>query len=610
MQPHHDGSPLYVSTQEPDLGDLVQVRLRVPGSYGPVARVSVRSNPNREPRFSPAALVHAADGWDWWQAEIEVENPVHGYRFLVVGQDGSRRWLNATGLHEIETLDAEDFKLVAHQPAPAWAAEQVMYQVFPDRFARSDAADSHPTPDWALPAAWDEPVDNSPAVRSHRFYGGDLDGVTEHLDHLGRLGVTLLYLTPFFPAASNHRYDSASFDEVDPLLGGNEALIRLVDAAHARGIRVIGDLTSNHSGDRHEWFLAAQAGGPEREFYYFAADGGYESWLGVPSLPKLNWNSRELRRRFIEGPDSVVARWLKPPFNLDGWRIDVANMTGRLGAEDLNAEVRQTIRRTMLQVNPDTILLGESTNDAASDFQGDAWHGAMTYPNFTRPLWSWLSEPDSPAAGGIGFADGVIPEYSGRQFHAAHIRFTGGFPWRVRLATMNALDTHDTPRFRTSARTGVVPTAVGLSVTLPGIPVVFAGDEFGLIGVDGEHSRTPIPWDRVAEPDVSATLSLYESLIHLRRTHPTLSTGGLRWLNVAGDVLVFVRESAEESVLVVASRAAFDVQLEPGAVVGKPHPLFGDIQCAASVRGIRFSADGPAFGAWLLPGVEVPPFGA
>ncbi|WP_167137142.1 glycoside hydrolase family 13 protein [Diaminobutyricimonas sp. TR449] len=617
MQPHHDGSALYVSTQQPALGELLFVRLRVPTAYGPVDRVSVRSNPNREPRFSPAARMHSADGWDWFQAEVQVENPVHGYRFLLVGADGSRRWLNATGLHEIETLDAEDFKLVAHEPAPAWAAEQVMYQVFPDRFARSGAADAHATPDWAIPAAWDDPVDVSPAARSHQFYGGDIDGVTEHLDHLSRLGVTLLYLTPFFPAASNHRYDSASFDEVDPLLGGNEALIRLVEAAHARGIRVIGDLTSNHSGDQHEWFLAAQAGGTEREFYYFAPDGSYESWLGVPSLPKLNWKNRELRRRFIDGPDSVVGRWLQPPFNLDGWRIDVANMTGRLGSEDLNAEVRQTIRRTMLEVNPDTILLGESTNDAASDFQGDAWHGAMTYPNFTRPLWSWLSEPGSPAAGGIGFAEGVIPTYTGRQFHAAHTRFTGGFPWRVRLATMNALDTHDTPRFRTSALPGVVPTAVGLSVTLPGIPVIFAGDEFGLIGVDGEHSRTPIPWDRVGEPDVSPTLSLYESLIGLRRAHPVLSTGGLRWLHVSDDVLVFVRESADESVLVCASRAGFDVELEPGAVVGEPLPLVelaetsvpGEPILAETAPQLRLAAAGAVFAAWRLPGVAVPAFG-
>ena len=203
-----------------------------------------------------------------------------------------------------------------------------------------------PTPDWAIPAEWTDPVDLVPPARSAQFYGGDLDGVREHLDHLEALGINLLYLTPFFPARSNHRYDASTFDHVDPLLGDDDALVRLVEAAHARGIRVIGDLTSNHSGDAHEWFRAAQADpdSPERSFYYLHDDGSYESWLGVPSLPKFDWKSPELRRRFIEGPESVVARFLAPPFNLDGWRIDVANMTGRLGDEDLNESVRRTIR--------------------------------------------------------------------------------------------------------------------------------------------------------------------------------------------------------------------------------------------------------------------------
>ena len=162
---------------------------------------------------------------------------------------------------------------------------------------------------------------------------------------------------------------------------------------------MIGDLTSNHSGDRHEWFLSAlgNPAAPAEEFYYFTdeANTEYVSWLGYATLPKFNWASEKLRDRFIDGPDSVVAKWLKPPFNADGWRIDVANMTGRLGDVDLNAEVRQLLRKTMIDINPETVLLGESTNDASSDLQGDGWHGAMTYPSFTRPLWGWLSEPTS-----------------------------------------------------------------------------------------------------------------------------------------------------------------------------------------------------------------------
>lgn len=613
LTPHHDGSPLHVSTQAPALGDTVRVRLRVPEAFGRLAWAGTRSNPDREPRFSEASVIASTHGWQWWEAAVEVENPVHGYRWLLVGEDGRQHWLNQLGLSAVETRDHDDFKLVAHEPAPEWAPESVLYQVFPDRFARSDAAAARPTPEWAIPAEWGDALDPEPPGRSAQFFGGDLDGVREKLDHLERLGVNLLYLTPVFPARSNHRYDASTFDHVDDLLGGDDALVRLVDEAHRRGIRVIGDLTSNHSGDAHEWFRAAQAdeSAPERSFYYFDGDepdAGYESWLGVASLPKLNWSSGELRRRFIEGPDSVVARYLKPPFSLDGWRIDVANMTGRLGGHDLNAEVRQAIRRTMVEVNPDTILLGESTNDAAPDFQGDAWHGAMTYAPFTRPLWSWLQEPGSPASGGIGFALERVPSYDGHDFHEAHLRFAAGFPWRTRLATMNALDTHDTPRFGTSARPGTVPVAFGLAVTLPGIPVVWAGDEFGLTGVDGEASRTPIPWGTESDPAVAPVLDTYASLIALRRAHPVLATGGIRWLAVGDDAVAFVRESAEERVLVFATRAASTLELAADAIeaTDAASRRVGDGRLEASDGLVHLTADGPSFTAWLMPGVDAP----
>jgi alpha-glucosidase len=610
-EPHHDGSPLYVSTQNPALGDTVRVRVRVPAEFGAVRAVHARSNPDREPRFSAARQLGIRDGAEWWEADVVVENPVHGYRFLFSLSDGGHAWLSASGLHSTETLDSEDFKLLTYPAAPDWAASTVIYQVFPDRFGRSAAADGREAPPWGVPADWNDEVARLQPGRSHQFYGGDLDGVIEHLDHLHRLGVTMVYLTPVFPGGSNHRYDASSFREVDPLLGGDDALVRLVRAAHQGGLRVIGDLTTNHSGDRHEWFRAAHRTpeAPESAFYYWLDEQqrDYVSWLGASSLPKFNWASPELRTRFIEGADSVVARWLEPPYNLDGWRIDVANMTGRMLGEDRNAEVRRAIRRTMIEVNPDTILLGESTNDAASDFQGDAWHGAMTYANFTRPLWGWLSKPNSPSAF-FGLPYGTIPQYTGAQFFEAHRRFTAGFPWRTRLAMMNALDTHDTPRFRTHARDGAVPVAFGLSVTLPGIPMIFAGDEFGLTGEDGEQSRTPMPWADVEEPVVADTIDLYAALIHLRTGHPALNGGSMRWLHVDDETLVFVRETGQESVLVAAARTAGVVFLPASAVAGADAAarLFGDARLESGLDGIRLSTPGPSFTAWVLPGVLVP----
>ena len=181
----------------------------------------------------------------------------------------------------------------------------------------------------------------------------------------------------------------------------------------------------------------------------------YVSWLGVPSLPKFNWNSAELRRRFIEGPDSVVGQWLAAPYGLDGWRIDVANMTGRYLDQDLNEEVRRTIRRTMLEVNPDTILLGESTNDASSDFQGDALA--------RRDDLRELHPADLGLAVGAGQRRPVVLRPAVRHDPALHRRAVlRRAPRSSRpasrgargSATMNALDTHDTPRFLTNAQPG------------------------------------------------------------------------------------------------------------------------------------------------------------
>ena len=621
--PHHDGSPLYVSTQTPRAGERVRVRIRLPDDDAPLRAVHVLANPDHEPEWTPARRLGALQRWQWWEAEIVVRNPRHGYRWLLVGEDGDIRWVNQAGVHSGETRDVDDFALLTHPAPPSWMTDAVMYQIFPDRFSRSAQADSRPTPEWAIPAHWGDPVDPVLPGRSQQFYGGDLDGVVDRLDHLSALGVDVIYLTPFFPAASNHRYDASRFDVVDPLLGGDDALVRLIDAAHRRGIRVIGDLTTNHSGDRHAWFRAAfqTPGAPEEDFYYFTDDENtaYESWLGTPSLPKFDWASPELRRRFIEGSDSVVARWLLPPFRADGWRIDVANMTGRLGKVDLNAQVRATIRRTMIDVNPDTLLIAEITNDASGDLQGDGWHGAMTYPSFTRPLWGWLcaptGEPYLTAEGEerrepwfFGQPLGGIPRGTGVQFVDAVVRFTSGIPWRVRLGNMLALDSHDTARFATNAPAEVIPVAVGLSMTLPGLPVVYAGDEFGLTGADGEASRTPMPWGTEEESETARRLALYRDLIGVRRTHPALSTGGLRWLHVEDDAIVFVREHPDESVLVLAARAEARITLD-AAELSDPRgarTVFGDALLETDAHVVVLHATHATFGVWSLPPVVVP----
>jgi alpha-glucosidase len=296
----------------------------------------------------------------------------------------------------------------------------------------------------------------------------------------------------------------------------------------------------------------------------------------------------------------VVAKWLKPPYSLDGWRIDVANMTGRYRTDDLNPEVRRIIRRTMTEVNPDTLLLGEFTGDAAADFAGDAWHGAMTYANFTRPVWNWLRTPGSDAGGGLSMIVGETQDWDGAQAVTSHREFAAGFPWRVRTRTMNALDTHDIPRFVNDARDGVVPVAVGLAMTMPGLAVIWQGDEFGLTGVDGEDSRTPLPWGAV---DAAADrIGLYARLAGLRRRHPALAEGGLRWLHASAEAIAFARETPDEVLVVVAARSAEIVDVGVDLTEGVALALEGP----ARIEGTRAITGGPAFAVWTVPGATAP----
>ncbi len=589
---HHDGSTRYVSNPDPDLGETVTVWATVPPD---VREVYVRSTPDGEPHFARARHDRTVAGQSWWRAEVTVRNPVTNYRFLLRGGCGTGyQWLNALGVAGHDVPDATDFRLVAHAAPPAWATDAVVYQVFPDRFARSAAAAGRKVPDWAIPCAWEQPVIGRGPQTPRQFYGGDLDGVVEHLDHIAGLGANTVYLTPIFPARSNHRYDAASFDHVDPLLGGDAALRRLADALHGRGMRLLGDITSNHTGDAHEWFT-----GPDtRDLYYWKPDGSYDCWCGHPSLPKLNWGSAELRRRFVTAPDSVVARWLE---QLDGWRVDVANMTGRLGADDYAHEVAVLLAEAVRAARPDALLVAEHAHDATGDLDTGGWHGTMNYTGFTRPVWAWLRSAELDLPDFLGVPGGV-PRLDGPAVTATMAAFGARMSWRSRVHSWTLLGSHDSPRIRTVVGDpDRVEVALGLLCTLPGTPMVFAGDEFGLTGVNGEDGRRPMPWGDPGRWD-SVTLGRYRDLIGLRRAQPALRHGGLRTAYVDADTIAYWRETAQQRLLVLVRRAAGT----PGATVPGVRGgtnLYGGAALEPATApdgtvGVVLPADGPTVQVW------------
>ncbi len=595
--PHHDGSATYVPEPNAKLGGKVAVFLRVPRTSD-VTNAWVRVINDGEPELV-AATVDRQDARDTWlRAELPVVNPVVSYRWLLDGGPYGYQWLNGIGLHSHDVADAADFRLSTYDPPPEWATG-AMYQIFPDRFAKSI---DRPAPAWARPAAWDDPVIGEGPDTPRQLYGGDLDGITAHLDYIAALGVGTIYLTPFFPAESNHRYNASTFAHVDPLLGGDAAMARLAAAAHARGIRLMGDLTTNHCGDTHEWFQAALAdpNAPEAQFFFFSDHPHkYAAWWNIKEMPIIDHRSPELRRRLYDGPDSVVARWLGP-HALDAWRIDVANMTGIHGAINLSREVAVTIRRTMAQVTAESFLQAESNHDASRDLLGDGYQGTMNYAAFTRPLWQWLLPPQPRPYAHAKYP--ALPNLPGPLVVAAMRELSGVTPWQGTLHAMNLIGSHDTHRI--SSLLGdprLVDVAFGMLAAYPGVPMIYYGDEIGLATMGPEYARIPMPWAHPERWD-QRRLAKTRALFTARAGSVALRRGGLRWLHVGDDALTFLREAPGERVLVHAARADHTPVRLPAAVVdAELAGLAGSADLCADADGlVTLPAGGPAFGMWRL----------
>lgn len=595
--PHHDGSATYVSDPSPDLGDVVSVFLRVPRASG-VQRAMLRTLVDGEQSLTEAVVDRETEHEVWLRGQFRVDNPVVNYRWLLDGVPDGYQWLNGVGVHAHDVTDAADFRITSHPAPPVWAADAVLYQVFPDRFAKSV---DRPAPDWAIPRAWDDPVVGHGPEAALQFYGGDLDGITAHLDHVAATGANTLYLTPVFPARSNHRYDASTFDTVDPLLGGEPALARLADAVHRRGMRLIGDLTTNHCGSDHEWFRRAvtDPAAPEAAFFTFRRHpDDYVCWYDHPWMPKFDHRSERLRRALYDGPDSTAARWLGPQ-GFDGWRVDVANMTGRLGTTDLNHLVATTLRATMARANPASLLVAEYSYDASDDLLGDGWHGVMDYAGFARPLWQWLQRP-AP----VRFTPGPTTpsaRFGGTSMVAAMRAFAAARPWRATAHSLTLVGSHDVPRIATflDGDRELITVAFGLLATMPGLPMLWAGDEIGQHGVNGEDGRRPFPWHDQTRWD-HARFATNRALFAARAETAALRHGGLRWVAVSDDAVTFLRETPTERVLVHAARADHTPVRLPAAVVGRAMiGLAGTPDLDADADGtVTLPEYGPAFWMW------------
>jgi alpha-glucosidase len=541
------------------LGDEVRLRVRA-ASNAPVERLVVRTTPDGEEHLAELAEATPGPACRWWETTIRLRSPVTAYRFLVVTEEGAGWWLNGSGLHSAATTDRDDFRLVAGFDPPSWLADRVFYQVLPDRFANGDPSNDVVDGAWVYRGhatrrrSWSDAPgrDRGAAVE---FFGGDLAGLEAHLDHLATLGANAIYLNPVFEARSYHGYDTTDYERVAAHLGGNPALVELRRATRTLGIRLTLDIVPNHTGVEHPWFVAARSdpGSVTADRYVFRRrPDDYESWLGFGSLPKLDYRDPGLRTVMYAGPDAILRRWLRPPFEIDGWRVDVANMLGRLGPSQLGPEVARGMRQAVKQENPEAYLFGEHSYDATEQLEGDQWDGVMNYAGFMNPVLAWLAGSAYHVHGSGPIAR--LTRSTTDDLVASLAAFRAAIPWAVAACQYNLLDSHDTARIRSAVGGdgGRLRAAFGLLLTYVGVPSILYGDEVGLDGADSTAARRTMPWDPATWDHEQ--LAFLRALVHLRLRSRALQAGGFQVLEVADDSLAFLRDTDDEQVVVVAVR--------------------------------------------------------
>lgn len=572
LLPHHDGSELYLSSLTPNIGENVTFKFRAPLEYR-IDEAILRIYQDGEPRFFKMERSDRK-GEQWWSASAEVINRKTYYRFLIL--NGNRyTWLNSKGIHHNDVTSGNDFQLLALNEFPGWIRSSVFYQIFPDRFASSGKYRSL-KPQEFVARNWDEKPKGRDKTTGVEYFGGDLEGVREHLGHITELGANGIYFTPIFPARSTHRYDASSFNEVDPLLGGNQSFLRLKKSCDELGITLMGDLTTNHCGAGHPWIKKALKNrkSKERKFFYWnnRSKHGYEGWWGLASLPKLNYNSSGLMNLMFKGSNSVVKKWLRKPFGMSGWRIDVGNMTGIYREDDIHAQVVLAVRQALDEVNPNAWLVAENADHFPSDLDGFGWHGTMNYTGFMRPVWGWLHNNPEIEHGFFGVPT-PIPSFSGSEMIQAMQEFSSSIPWKCFVSSMVLLDSHDTARFRNVVGRNHARhiAGMGLLLTYPGVPSIFAGDEIGVEGAWGEDSRRTIDWSQGSWDH--PLFKEIRKLIEIRRNSHALSDGGLRWILSGEDAVGFLRESKDERLLVIVTRAKSKIRL--GSLAQGAEVLYG-----------------------------------
>lgn len=557
--------------------------------------------------------------FDYYAINLALGTKMIKYHFRTVGQ--YRLYYNVFGASEHFSEEWE-FEFTPGFKTPDWAKGAVMYQIMVDRFNNGDKSNDVMTNEYAYIGRGVSKVENwmepSAVDGTRQFYGGDLQGVIDKLEYLEKLGVEVIYFNPIFVSPSNHKYDTQDYDYIDPHFGkivndngklledgdnnnehaqrykvrttdlanleaSNKLFVELVEKAHAHGIKIIIDGVFNHCGSFNKWMdkekfytknknyksgAYISKDSPYNLYFKFLEDrwpdnNSFEGWWGFDTLPKLNYEgSKELCDYIIE----VGKKWVSPPYNVDGWRLDVAADLGH--SQEFNHEFWKKFRKAVKEANPEAIILAEHYGDANSWLQGDQWDTIMNYDGFMDPVTWFLTGVDK-------HSDNSNP---GMRGDAGTFKLTMQYQMsrmqnQSLLVAMNELSNHDHSRFltRTNRMVGRVGTAgtaaasqdideaifkqgVVMQMTLPGAPTLYYGDEAGVCGWTDPDNRRTYPWGY----ENFEILEFYRETIAIHRQHKVFKTGSYKPLVEQRDLLCYGRFDMDNAAFVAINTSDTD----------------------------------------------------
>ncbi|MBW6472433.1 MAG: glycoside hydrolase family 13 protein [Anaerolineaceae bacterium] len=533
--------------------------------------------------FEPMQVEYQTTLHDYWFVAIQPQWKRLRYAFILQKEDqkvlyGSRSFYDLREQPEAqyETSYFFNFPYLNHEDLfhpPGWVKNTIWYQIFPERYADGDTGNN---PENSLP--WGSEEDTI-----YKFYGGDLQGVIDHLDELVELGINGIYFTPIFESPSSHKYDTTNYYKIDPAFGTNELFGELMEKAHQRGIRVMLDAVFNHCGWFHPFWQDVVKHGRESKYYdcffierepviNFEVEEGkipkvsfderghlnYATFAFTPLMPKWNTDHPLVKEHLF----GAIRYWTET-YRVDGWRLDVSN-------EVPHAFWRE-FRQMLKHINPEIYILGENWDNSYPWLMGDQFDGVMNY-ELTYPIWFLLGEPDR-----------VKQKYDVVEYQEAINQLLANYPKHNLPVMYNLIDSHDTPRIMSICGDNVdkVKLAYLLQFTFAGAPSVYYGSEVGLAGPEG-HNRRCMPWE--ASQQDKDIRSFVKNLIRLRKRYSVFGEVNLKWLLVDSEnqAFIFQKNEDHQRLIVVVNTKADAVTLKiPDELKNKKYKdLFADREIA------------------------------